>query len=116
VLRPHNYGLDDVIASEKLAMTNDKQRGRGCNANYLKKFNAHMVEWQYRKALGFEELLGFPMAQYQNLSDELVDFVEWKYHAEGRRNNYRWETANGKRLMVEYGEKWFPAKWAKEKS
>jgi hypothetical protein len=116
VLHPHNCGLEDVIASKKLAMANDDQEGRGCNVEFLEKFNAHMVEWQYRKALGIEELLGFPMEQYQTLIDELVNFVEWKYHADGKRNNYRWGTANGKRLMVEYGEKWFPAKWVKEKS
>jgi hypothetical protein len=116
VLRPHNYGLEDVIASRKLAMANDNQRGRDCNVEFLEKFNAHMVEWQYRKALGIEELLGFPTEQYQNLIEELVDFVEWKYHAEGKRNNHRWGTANGKRLMAKYGEKWFPARLVKEKS
>jgi hypothetical protein len=49
------------------------------------------------------------------LIDKLENFVEWKYHAEGKRNNYRWGTAKGKRLMAKYGEKWFPARWVKEK-
>jgi hypothetical protein len=57
VLRLHNYGLKDAIASGKLAIANYNQRRRDRNIVFLEMFNAHMVDWQYRKALGFEELL-----------------------------------------------------------
>ncbi len=62
-------------------MAQIEAKGRSVNGDILEGMSFHMLEWQYDEHLSIKAVLKLPEKQFLVKRDDLVDFIEWKYHS-----------------------------------
>jgi hypothetical protein len=79
-LRTDDYSLQAMYNHNKRSKERSSEKHRTVSSDTIEEMGFHMLEWQCDERLSLKEMWRLPEKRFLQKRDEMVDYVEWRFH------------------------------------